>query len=51
MKPARPPAWSWVARMSGVFGQRFGRKYSTTSVVDSSVKYRTSSAFVVRQVK
>src|ERR1700716_1219687 len=37
--------------MSGVFGQRLGRKNSLTSVVVSSVTYSMSSAFVVRQVK
>src|SRR3954469_7070171 len=37
--------------MSGVFANRFGRKYSRIEVCVSSVKYSTISSFVFRQVK
>src|SRR5262245_47306484 len=37
--------------MSGVFANRFGRRYSRDSLVVSSVKYSTSSAFVFLHVK
>src|SRR5258707_10728616 len=37
--------------MSGVLGQQLGRKNSRTGVCVSSVKYSTSSFFVVRHVK
>src|SRR5262245_16223607 len=37
--------------MSGVFGQRFGRKKSLTGGFESSVKYCVISYFVLRQVK
>src|SRR5258708_5485450 len=38
-------------RMSGVFGKRFGRMNSRTSVWVSSVKYSSISAFELRHVK
>src|SRR3954467_7988772 len=37
--------------MSGVFANRFGRKYSRTGVCVNSVKYSTISSFAFRQVK
>ncbi len=37
--------------MSGVLGQRLGRRYSATSVWVSSVKYVSSSHLALRQVK
>src|ERR1700730_14120314 len=45
------PVFRLSARMSGVFGHRFGRKKSGTSPVVNSVKYCSNSAFELRQVK
>src|SRR5687768_11921778 len=51
MKAARPPVCSVSCRMSGVFGQTLGRKYSRDGCCVSSVKYSNNSCFVLRQVK
>src|SRR5687768_5956975 len=51
MNAGRPPCCSVSCRMSGVLGQQLGRKYSRVSEEASSVKYSTSSCFVLRQVK
>src|SRR5205807_8386379 len=47
----RPPCCRYSCRMSGVFGQTFGRKYSRDGCCASSVKYSVSSQRVLRQVK
>ncbi len=47
----RPPCCRYSCRMSGVFANRFGRMYSRTSVLVSSVKYSVISSFAVRHVK
>src|SRR5678809_193784 len=51
MNAGRPPCCRYSCRMSGVWGQMFGRKYSREGSCDSSVKYSCSSHFVLRQVK
>src|SRR5205823_14491489 len=51
MKAGRPPCWRVSVRMSGVFGQRLGRKKSRTGCVVSSVKYSCSSYFSWRNRK
>ena len=51
MNPGRPVVCRNSVRMSGVFGQWFGRKYSLTFVCVSSVKYAVSSCLVCRQGK
>src|SRR5262245_18317191 len=51
MKAARPPNCRYSDRMSGVFGQRFGRRKSHTGGSFSVVKYSMSSLLVLRQVK
>src|SRR5688572_2568168 len=51
MNAGRPPCCSVSCRMSGVFGQTLGRKYSRDSCEASSVKYAVNSSFVLRQVK
>jgi hypothetical protein len=50
MNAGRPPYCRYSGRMSGVLGQKFGRKYSRPGRV-SSVKYSVSSRLVLRQVK
>ena len=50
LNAAGPPYCRNSCRMSGVFGQKFGRMYAAGSP-DSSVRYSVSSALVVRQVK
>ena len=47
----RPPVCSVSCRMSGVFGQTFGRKKSDTGGWVSSWKYSVSSCLWVRHVK
>jgi ribosomal protein L37E len=51
MNAARPPYCSASVRMSGVFGQTFGRKYSRPGPCASSVKYSVSSCLVLRHAK
>src|SRR5438105_445326 len=51
MNAGRPPCCRYSCRMSGVFGQTFGRKYSRDGCCASSVKYSVSSQRVLRQVK
>ncbi len=51
MKVARVPCCRCSGRMSGVFGQKFGRKYSFSLPRSSPRTYDVSSALVVRQVK
>ncbi len=51
MNIARPPYCRCSGRMSGVFGQKLGRKNSFTSVSASERRYSASSLFDVRQVK
>src|SRR6478672_6800498 len=51
MNAGRPPTCSDSGKMSGVFGQRFGRKNSRTGLRFSSLKYLVSSHFVSRHAK
>src|SRR4051812_34403814 len=51
MKAGRPPTCNDSGRMSGVFGQRLGRKNSRTELCVRSVKYFVSSHFVSRHAK
>ena len=50
-KAGAPPYWRNSGRMSGVLGQKLGRKNSLTSVPVSSVRYCSSSTRVLRQEK
>src|ERR1700694_1449059 len=47
----RPPVCRYSVRMSGVFGQRLGRKNSRMGGCESSVKYCASSAAELRHAK
>jgi hypothetical protein len=47
----RPPDCKYSGKMSGVLGQKLGRKISRISVCDSSLRYSVSSYFELRQVK
>src|SRR5687768_2972436 len=51
MNAGRPPVWRYSVRMSGVLGQKFGRKKSRIGDRLSSVRYCSSSHFVLRQAK
>ena len=51
MKAGLPPCCSSSVRMSGVLGQRLGRKYSRTELCVRSVKYFVNSHLVSRQAK
>src|SRR5687767_6276026 len=51
MNAGRPPRCSVSCRMSGVFGQKFGLRYSREEEEKSSSKYSVISCFVLRQVK
>ena len=50
-KVGRPPVCIGSVRMSGVLGQKLGRKYSRTPVCVSSRRYSSSSCLPLRQVK
>ena len=47
----RPPHCKWSGRISGVFGQKLGRKYSRILVCVISRRYSVISHLVVRHVK
>src|SRR5258708_40311301 len=47
----RPPYWRYSERISGVFGQAFGRKKSLTGGFVICPKYSVSSYFVLRHAK
>src|SRR4051812_5029181 len=47
----RPPYWRYSVRMSGVFGQAFGRKKSLTGGFVTSSKYSCNSKLVLRHAK
>src|SRR5436309_13085029 len=51
MNAARPPYCRYSVRMSGVFGQAFGRRNSLTGGLVIWLKYWVSSYFVFRQAK
>ena len=51
MKAGRPPNCRYSVRMSGVFGQALGLKYSRPGPCVSSVKYSVSSYLELRQAK
>src|SRR3954464_1630545 len=51
MNVPRLPSCRCSGRMSGVLGQKLGRKNSRTSVSASDCAYSVSSALLVRQVK
>src|SRR5438477_213127 len=51
MNVARVPYCRCCGRMSGVVGQKFGRKNSAATGSSSDVMYVTSSCLVVRHVK
>src|SRR4029077_14772383 len=50
-KAGRAPYCRYSVRMSGVFGQAFGRKKSLTGGLLISLKYSVNSYFVFRQAK
>src|SRR5688572_8089718 len=51
MNAPRPPVWRYSVRMSGVLGQKFGRKNSAGSPRVSSVEYSRNSQAEFRQAK
>jgi hypothetical protein len=51
MKAARPPVWSVSVRMSGVFGQKLGRKKWRTSVRLRPARARVVADEVVAAVR
>src|SRR3569832_2492335 len=51
VKAARPPNCKYSVRMSGVLGQRLGRKYSRQLRCVSSVRYCVISHLVLRNKK
>ena len=51
MNPGRPLVWRYSGRMSGVFGQRFGRRKSLTGGLESLGHERFELVAVLRQVK
>src|SRR6266481_228005 len=51
MNAGLPPYWRYSVRISGVFGQAFGRKKSLTGGFVICSKYSVSSYFVLRHAK